>query len=207
MGHIWYVYPTNLKTHSEYRHYRDHSVTVIRTNLILRFMSTHKRKRSLQDSTDSTIGLSRMRMALNRLDALKAELDEIEQTEEEMLAISEHVLELENILRGHGVKKPVCCIFLVFCASVIMMLQRTAFSTVTLEDLKKAGIKRKCLCFEPQKVAALVRELTMNAEIEIADLYSRIKKIYAHVNMDVRLRLITFAFGCLNARSMNQVPA
>lgn len=77
-------------------------------------MSTHKRKRSLQDST---IDLSKMRMALNRLDALKAELDGIEETEEEMLAISEHVLELENILRG--AKKPVCCIFLAFCASVI----------------------------------------------------------------------------------------
>jgi len=125
-------------------------------------MSTHKRKRSLQDST---IDLSKMRMALNRLDALKAELDGIEETEEEMLAISEHVLELENILRG--AKKP-----------------RVTFSTVTLDDLKKAGIKRKRLSFEPKRVAELMRELTKNAEAELSDLYSRIKKIYARVNMD-----------------------
>ena len=40
---------------------------------------THKRKRSLQDST---INLSKTRMALNRLDTLKEELDRIEETEE-----------------------------------------------------------------------------------------------------------------------------
>jgi hypothetical protein len=47
-----------------------------------------------------------MRMALNRLDALKEELEGIEETEEEMQSISDHVLVLENILRG--AKKPVC---------------------------------------------------------------------------------------------------
>jgi hypothetical protein len=41
----------------------------------------HKRKRSLQDTR---VDLSKMRMALHHLDALKEELDGIEETEEEM---------------------------------------------------------------------------------------------------------------------------
>jgi hypothetical protein len=73
---------------------------------------THRRKRSLQDST---VNLSKMRMALNRLDALKEELDGIEETEEE-LHISEHFLALENILKG--AKKPVCYLFFALCAIV-----------------------------------------------------------------------------------------
>lgn len=67
---------------------------------------SHKRKRSLQDST---VDLSKIRMALNRLDALKAELDGIEETEEELATVLEHVLALENILKG--AKKPVFAIF------------------------------------------------------------------------------------------------
>ena len=67
----------------------------------------HKRKRSLQDSI---VDLSKMRMALSRLDALKEELDGIEETEVELHTISEHVLALENILKG--AKKPVCVTFL-----------------------------------------------------------------------------------------------
>ncbi|KAF8071973.1 hypothetical protein FPV67DRAFT_1560692 [Lyophyllum atratum] len=98
---------------------------------------THKRKRSLQDST---VDLSKMRMALNRLEALKEELDGIEETEEELHNISDHVLALENILKG--AKKP------------------------------------------PAKVNELTSGLATNAEAEIADLHSRIKKIYARVNMD-----------------------
>jgi hypothetical protein len=49
-------------------------------------------------------------MALNRLEALKEELDGIEETEEELHTISNHVLRLalENILKG--AKKPVHCI-------------------------------------------------------------------------------------------------
>ena len=40
-------------------------------------------------------------MALNRLDALKkAELDGIQETEEELDGISKHVLALEDILKG-----------------------------------------------------------------------------------------------------------
>ena len=66
----------------------------------------HKRKRSLQDSP---VDLSKMRMALNRLEALKEELDGIEETEEELHTILEHVVTLENILKG--AKKRVSYLF------------------------------------------------------------------------------------------------
>ncbi|KAF8965485.1 hypothetical protein BDZ97DRAFT_1658993 [Flammula alnicola] len=121
----------------------------------------HKRKRSLQDS-ESPVDLSKMRMALNRLEALKEELDGIEETEEELRTISDHVLALENILKG--AKKPVY--------------------------LKKAGVMRKRLIFEHAKVTELAKGLTTNAEAEVVDLHSRIKKIYARVNMDVCSRMI-----------------
>ena len=78
-----------------------------------------------------------------------------------------------------------------------MTLQRVTFSTVTSEDLKKAGVTRKRLVFEPAKVDGLTKALTTNADAEIADLHSRIKKIYARVNMDVCLSLISFVFGAL----------
>jgi len=45
-------------------------------------------------------------------------------------------------------------------------------------------VTRKRLVFEPAKVAELTKRLTASAEAEIADLHARIKKIYAHVNMD-----------------------
>jgi hypothetical protein len=51
---------------------------------------THKRKRSLQDSI---VDLSKIRMALTRLAALKDELDGIEETEDELPV---HVVALEN---------------------------------------------------------------------------------------------------------------
>jgi hypothetical protein len=63
---------------------------------------THKHKRTLQDSS---IDLSKVRTALTRLAALKDELDGIEETEEELHTISEHVVALENILTS--AKKPV----------------------------------------------------------------------------------------------------
>jgi len=58
------------------------------------------------------------------------------------------------------------------------------FSTVALEDLKKAGVTRKRLVFVPAKITELTKGLTTKAEAEIIDLHSRIKKIYARVNMD-----------------------
>ncbi|KAF8352052.1 hypothetical protein F5887DRAFT_1057729 [Amanita rubescens] len=87
-------------------------------------------------------------MTLNRLKALKTGIPHN----------LDHVLALENILKG--AKKP-----------------RVTFSMVAAEDLKKAGVTRKLLIFEPAK-----------AEAEIVDLHSRIK-IYARVNMDVRMRI------------------
>lgn len=70
---------------------------------------THKHKHSLQDSI---VDLSKMRMMLNPLAALKEELDGIEETEE-LHNISEHVLGLGNILKG--AKKPACYLFLALC--------------------------------------------------------------------------------------------
>jgi hypothetical protein len=64
-------------------------------------MSEHG-KHSLQDSH---VDCSKIRMGLNCLKALKEELDGIE----ELHTISDHVLALENILKG--AKKPVCSIF------------------------------------------------------------------------------------------------
>jgi hypothetical protein len=71
------------------------------------------------------------------------------------------------------------------------------FSTATAEDLRKAGVTRRQLVFEPAKVTELTKGLTTNAEAEIADLHSRIKKIYARVNMDVHLATITFRLSNL----------
>ncbi|KDR68489.1 hypothetical protein GALMADRAFT_104694 [Galerina marginata CBS 339.88] len=122
----------------------------------------HKRKHSLQDSP---VDLSQMRMTLNGLNALKAELDGIQETEVELDSISKHVLALENILKG--AKK-----------------QRVTFSTVRSEDIKRAGVVRKRLVFEPAKVTELAKALPTNVEAEILDLHCRIKKIYARVNMD-----------------------
>ncbi|KIL57920.1 hypothetical protein M378DRAFT_171229 [Amanita muscaria Koide BX008] len=104
---------------------------------------------------------------LNRLEALKGlkeEMDGIEGTEEELYTISDHLLALENIIMD--AKKP-----------------SVSFSMVTAEDLKKVGVTRKRLSFEPAKVTELTEDLTTNAEAEIVDLHSRINKIYAHVNM------------------------
>jgi hypothetical protein len=78
--------------------------------------SGHKRKRSLQDSP---VDLLKMRMALSRLEALKEELDGIQETEEELKTISAHVLALENILKS--AKKPVRCIFPAFLLLLMML--------------------------------------------------------------------------------------
>jgi len=78
------------------------------------------------------------------------------------------------------------------------MPQRVTLSTVSSEDLKRAGIKRKRLVFVAAKITNLTKGLITNAETQNADLHSGIEDIYACVNMDVRLALITFAFGRLN---------
>ncbi|PPQ81584.1 hypothetical protein CVT25_013423 [Psilocybe cyanescens] len=109
---------------------------------------------------DSTANLSQMNMAaLSHLEALKEELDGIQETEAELNSISRHVRVLEDILKG--------------------VKTQMNFLTVISEDLNRAGIVRKCLMFERVK-----RTHSVNTEAEISNLHSRIKKIYACVNMD-----------------------
>jgi hypothetical protein len=62
-------------------------------------------------------------------------------------------------------------------------LQKVTFSAITLEDLRKAGIARKRIMPNFKLIEEVAKELpTTNMQ----DLHSRIKKIYKHVNMDVR---------------------
>ena len=60
------------------------------------------------------------------------------------------------------------------------------------------GVKRKRLVFVPAKLTDLTKGLTPEAEAQIADLHTRIKDIYACVNMDVRLAWMIFVFDHLN---------
>ncbi|KAF8558058.1 hypothetical protein OG21DRAFT_1504752 [Imleria badia] len=103
------------------------------------------------------------------LRALEDELHGIEnsdsETQEVLGIIWNHIHKVEDIVQG--TKNP-----------------RLTFSTVTAEDLEKAGVQRKCLVFEPAKVIELTNALPTSAETEIADLRARVKKIYAHVNID-----------------------
>ena len=69
-----------------------------------------KRKRSLHDTP---VDLSKMRVALNHVDALKRELNGIEETEEDLRTILNHVYALENVLKG--AKKHVRYIFRIIC--------------------------------------------------------------------------------------------
>jgi phosphotransacetylase len=68
-----------------------------------------------------------------------------------------------------------------------MIPQTVAFSDVTEEDLQKAGIIRKTLCFKPAKVAELAKGLTTNMEAEIINLHSQISRVCAYVDMSVSL--------------------
>jgi len=52
-------------------------------------------------------------------------------------------------------------------------------------DISLQNRDRKHLTSEPVKVTELANELPTSAEDDISDLHSRIKKIYARVNMDV----------------------
>lgn len=146
----------------------------------------HKRKRSLQDSP---VDLSKMRMALQSLDALKAELDSIQETEGELDVIFKHVEVLEDILKS--AKKP-----------------RLTFSTVKSEDLSNVGVVRKLLFFDSFQVAELAKALPANLEAEVTDLHSRIKKIYGSVNMEyetgARMILDSILLALTEIASFNQ---
>jgi hypothetical protein len=58
------------------------------------------------------------------------------------------------------------------------------FSTVSADDLKEAGVKMNFLSFVDAEVANLTKRLSTDAEAQIADLHTRIKEIYACVNLD-----------------------
>lgn len=93
---------------------------------------------------------------------LKEELDGIEETEEELRTILEHVTALEDILKGS--KKAVYYIFLTLI--LFMTLYRVNFSTGSSEDLKRAGVKRKRLVFALAKITNLTKGLTSDAETQ-----------------------------------------
>jgi hypothetical protein len=77
----------------------------------------------------------------------------------------------------------------------LTIIQTVTFSTLSSEDLMKVGVERKHLALVDANISKLTKELTTDAEAQIADLNSRIEEIYESVNMDARLALITFAFG------------
>ena len=73
--------------------------------------------------------------------------------------------------------------------SLLMIFQRlgVTFLTVSIDDLKKAGIQKRYLRIVAANIANLTNRLAMDNEAQIMDLHSRIKDIYACVNMDVSL--------------------
>ena len=101
---------------------------------------------------NSPVDLSKMRLRLNRLEALKTKLDGIKETEEELHIISDYILKLKNILKG---ARNQCVAYSTYYVVFPMMLQTVTFSMVAAEDLKKAGVTRRLLIFEPAKVTEL----------------------------------------------------
>ncbi|KAF8555271.1 hypothetical protein OG21DRAFT_1411149, partial [Imleria badia] len=123
-----------------------------------------KCKHSMQDSS---VNLPKMNTVLNCLEALKEGLEELHGTRmeemDELQTALDHVVVMKNILKD--ARKPRV--------------------SVSADNLKKAGIMRKQLVFQPQKVTELTKGLSMSAESKIVDLHAQIKKIYAYVNMDI----------------------
>lgn len=76
----------------------------------------HKRKRSIQDTP---VNLNKIRAAMLRLEVLKEELADIEETEGEVEALMAHVTALEGILRG--AKKPVCVLACTYSKLLFLM--------------------------------------------------------------------------------------
>ncbi|TFY76544.1 hypothetical protein EWM64_g7469 [Hericium alpestre] len=128
----------------------------------------HKRKRSLQDSP---VDLTKMRMAMNRLGALKEELEGIEETEGELKALMLHVDALEAILGT--AKKP-----------------KLSFSSASDKDIDKIGVIQKRLVFSQQGIDQLVAAMSEHAIEESKILYERIKEVYEFVNMDPGSRML-----------------
>lgn len=149
-------------------------------------MRSHKRKRSLQDSP---VDLTKMKMAMQRVQALREELAGIEETEGEMEALVTHVNSLEEILRS--AKKPVRAFLLVTGRGRIVANasadQRISFSSVSRVDLLNLGVARQRLVFLPECVTKMVSNMEPRIINEIRCLRSRIQDIYRYVNMDVSL--------------------
>ncbi|KAF9237792.1 hypothetical protein BU15DRAFT_62986 [Melanogaster broomeanus] len=131
----------------------------------------HKRKRSLQDAR---IDLSKMRMALDSLSVLREELDGIQETDKEMDTITEHVGALERILRGAQKTK-------------------LSFSTMKKDDLAQLDVVRKRLVFHPDRLAALVQQLTPKATDEIDLLRDRLLEFERGSRMIIDAVLLTVA--------------
>ncbi|KAK0189808.1 hypothetical protein F5146DRAFT_1052640 [Armillaria mellea] len=122
--------------------------------------STHKRKRSLQDSP---VNLTKMQMARTHLRALQEELRGIKETEEEMQQVISHTNALEAIL---GTTKK----------------RKISFSAVSVTDLSNMGVVRKRLAINQD---ALSKQLGSPA-VSVAslnDLQMQLKRIYRHVSM------------------------
>jgi hypothetical protein len=118
---------------------------------------SHKCKQSLQDSP---VDLTKMKMAIQCVQALREELAGIEETEGEMEALMNHVNCLEESLCS--VKKPVRG-FLVMChrqtVADASADQRISFSSVSRGDLLNLGVARQRLVFLPECVAKMVSNM------------------------------------------------
>ncbi|KAN0130273.1 hypothetical protein V8E53_011896, partial [Lactarius tabidus] len=68
---------------------------------------------------------------------------------------------------------------------LLTILQTVTLSRVSSAELMEVGVERKHLYLVDANIRKLTKELTTDAEAQIADLKSRIKEIYGCVNMDV----------------------
>jgi hypothetical protein len=142
----------------------------------------HKRKRSIQDTS---VDLSKMKMAISHAISLKEELAGIQETEAEMEAVMEHVHALQKILES--AKKPKKQVCKLFSPSAISM-ERINFSSLSKKDLSNLGISKKKLIFNTESINELL-SLPRGPSIapEFTSLNARLDEIYDHVNMDVRV--------------------
>ncbi|KAI0344376.1 hypothetical protein BDW22DRAFT_1427977 [Trametopsis cervina] len=122
----------------------------------------YKRKRSLQESS---VDISKMRVALDRVKALKQELEGIEETENEMEQVMKHIAALEDILSTS--KKSVC---LFICIQPY---------------LTNLGILSGLLLFVDNELFGRVATLSTSAINEIDLLKTRILEIDEYVNMEL----------------------
>lgn len=122
---------------------------------------------------------------LNTLECLTEELlRNQEGTKEELEKYSKYVAALEEVIKS--VKGKVRLVSIFILSPVLIAFQQTSFSKVTPADLENAGIVGKSLRFHTNTINELSQRFTEAENREISNLHAIIKKIYAHVNMDVR---------------------